>query len=126
MPLGGLRGVDILVLQSLPRQLARTGLHPIVFVDRFTYLRQNDSAIFYKEAATEINIVEVAGVVLQVVVAIVVVAAFIWRIPSKDDLKRVEEKADYANRQNLEIRGDIKVLTEKVDRIEGYFDIPAP
>ena len=126
MPLGGLRGVDILVLQSLPRQLARTGLHPIVFVDRFTYLRQNDSAIFYKEAATEINIVEVAGVVLQVVVAIVVVAAFIWRIPSKDDLKRVEEKADYANRQNLEIRGDIKVLTETVDRIEGYFDIPAP
>ena len=66
----------------------------------------------------------ITSLIIQAAVAIVVIVAFVWRIPSKDDLKRVEDKADNANRQNLEIRGDIKVLTEKVERIEGYFDIP--
>ena len=56
--------------------------------------------------------------------AVVVVVAFLWRIPSREDLKRVEDKSDNANRQNLKIQGDLKVLTEKVERIEGYFDIP--
>lgn len=71
------------------------------------------------------NALAVVGVGIQIVVAIVVVAAFLWRIPSKDDLKRVEVKADSANKQNHEIQGDIKVLTEKVERIEGYFDTPS-
>ena len=71
------------------------------------------------------NLVAVAGLLIQTVVAVVVVVAFLWRIPSKDDVKRVENKADSANKQNLEIQGDIKVLTEKVDRIEGYFDTPS-
>ena len=67
----------------------------------------------------------ITSLVIQAAVAIVVIVAFIWRIPTKDDVKRVEEKADNANRQNLEIRGDLKVLTEKVERIEGFFDTPA-
>ena len=71
------------------------------------------------------NLIAVAGLLIQTVVAVVVVVAFLWRIPSKDDVKRVGDKADSANRQNQEIQGDIKVLTEKVDRIEGYFDTPS-
>ncbi len=66
-----------------------------------------------------------AGLFIQAVVAVVVVVAFLWRIPSKDDVKRVEDKADDANRQNQDIQGDIKVLTEKVERLEGYFDTPS-
>lgn len=69
-------------------------------------------------------LVALAGLFIQAVVAVVVVVAFLWRIPSKDDVKRVEDKADDANTQNQEIQGDIKVLTEKVERIEGYFDTP--
>ncbi|MDE2775239.1 MAG: hypothetical protein OXI77_04775 [Chloroflexota bacterium] len=69
-------------------------------------------------------LVAVAGLFIQAVVAVVVVVAFLWRIPSKDDVKRVEDKADDANTQNQDIQGDIKVLTEKVERIEGYFDTP--
>ena len=71
------------------------------------------------------TLIAIAGLFIQVVVAAVVVIAFIWRIPSKDDLKRVEDKADDANRQNQDIKGDIKVLTEKVARIESYFDTPS-
>ena len=70
-------------------------------------------------------LVAVAGLFIQAVVAVVVVVAFLWRIPSKDDVKRVEDKADDANTQNQDIQGDIKVLTEKVERIEGYFDTPS-
>lgn len=77
------------------------------------------------DAQSITNLVAVAGLFIQAVVAVVVVVAFLWRIPSKDDVKRVEDKADDANSQNLEIQGDIKVLTEKVERIEGYFDTPS-
>lgn len=71
-----------------------------------------------------VSAIAIAGLGINILVAIFVVAAFFWRIPSKDDVKRVEDKADNANKQNHEIRGDIKVLTEKVERIEGYFGVP--
>ncbi len=71
------------------------------------------------------NLVAGAGLFIQAIVAVVVVVAFLWRIPSKEDVKRVEDKADDANKQFQEIQGDIKVLTEKVERIEGYFDTPS-
>lgn len=77
------------------------------------------------DAQSITNLVAVAGLFIQAVVAVVVVVAFLWRIPSKDDVKRVEDKADDANKQNHEISGDLKVLTEKVERIEGYFDTPS-
>ncbi len=76
------------------------------------------------DAQTITNLVAGLGLFIQAVVAVVVVVAFLWRIPSREDLKRVEDKSDNANRQNLKIQGDLKVLTEKVERIEGYFDIP--
>lgn len=83
------------------------------------------------DAQSITNLVAAVGLIIQAVVAIVVVVAFLWRIPSKDDVRRVddnvrrvENKADSANRQNQDIRGDIKVLTEKVERIEGYFEPP--
>ena len=75
--------------------------------------------------STVTALIAIVGLLLQAVVAIVIVVAFQWRIPSKDDLKRVEDKADDANQQIQDIRGDIKVLTEKVERIEGYFDTPS-
>lgn len=76
------------------------------------------------DAQTITNLVAGLSLFIQAVVAVVVVVAFLWRIPSREDLKRVEDKSDNANRQNLKIQGDLKVLTEKVERIEGYFDIP--
>ena len=75
--------------------------------------------------STATALIAIVGLLPQAVVAIVIVVAFLWRIPSKDDLKRVEDKADDANQQIQDIRGDIKVLTEKVERIEGYFDTPS-
>ena len=75
--------------------------------------------------STVTALIAIVGLLLQLVVAIVIVVAFVWRIPSKDDLRRVEDKADDANQQIQDIRGDIKVLTEKVERIEGYFDTPS-
>ena len=77
------------------------------------------------DAQTITNLVAGLGLFIQAVVAVVIVVAFLWRIPSKDDVKRVEDKADDANKQNHEISGDLKVLTEKVERIEGYFDTPS-
>ena len=59
---------------------------------------------------------------LQVIIIVgSVIGVFLWL---RQDIKRVEEKADNANRQNLEIQGDIKVLTSAVERIEGWFNPP--
>ena len=51
-----------------------------------------------------------------------VIGVFLWL---RQDIRRVEDKLDNANMQNLEIRRDIRVLTEKVARIEGFFETPA-
>lgn len=60
---------------------------------------------------------------LQVIIIVgSVIGAFLWL---RQDIKRVEKKADDANRQILEIQGDIKVLTAAVERIEGWFTPPA-
>ena len=69
-------------------------------------------------------LISVIGLAVNVVVAVVVLASFLWRIPSKGDVKRVEDKADEANKQIQMLNGDIKVLSEKVERIEGFFDMP--
>ena len=74
----------------------------------------------------EVNsVIAVVGLGINILVAIFVVAAFLWRIPTRDDLKRVEDKADDANRQIMDISGDIKVLTATMERIESWFDSPA-
>ena len=79
-----------------------------------------------KEAAQiDTNTIATIGLGINIVLVLVVLGGLIWRIPSKEDVKRVENKADNANKQNLEIRGDIKVLTGTVERIESWFDPPA-
>ena len=40
----------------------------------------------------------------------------------KSDIASVEEKADRANQYHIEIRGDLKALTEKVDCIQKQVD----
>ena len=76
-------------------------------------------------------VISVIGLAVNVVVGFVVLMSFLWRIPTKDDLKRledqgkdVEDKADDAILQNQAIRGDLKVLSEKVERLESYFQTP--
>ena len=61
-------------------------------------------------------LLSIFGLAVNIVVAMVVVASFLWRIPSKEDLKRVEDKADDAIQQNQAIRGDISRLE---DRFQG-------
>ena len=59
---------------------------------------------------------------LQVMIIVgSVIGAFLWL---RQDIKRVEDKADKSNKQILEIQGDMKVLTAALQRIEGWFNPP--
>lgn len=62
------------------------------------------------DAQSITNLVAAVGLIIQAVVAIVVVVAFLWRIPSKDDVRRVddnvrrvENKADSARTGRIKI-----------------------
>ena len=66
----------------------------------------------------------IIGLALQVIIAGTIVIGFVWRIPSKGDLKRVEEKTDNANKQIEQLQGGITLLTDRVQKLEGFFGNP--
>ena len=63
----------------------------------------------------------VIGVPVNVVVGLTILAGFFWRIPTKDDLKRVEDKVDDNSKQLQSISGDVRGLQERVGNLELSF-----
>lgn len=67
-------------------------------------------------------LISVIGLAINVVVGLAVLAGFLWRIPSKDDLKRVEDKVDDNAKQLQSLAGDVRSLEARLDGVDKRID----
>lgn len=65
--------------------------------------------------------ISVIGLAVNVVIAMVVLASFLWRIPSKDDLKKIEDKVDDNSKQLQSLSGDVRSLEARMGNLERRF-----